>query len=116
MIGAWFPTSEWVVISFVRFVAIFLIVYFLAIVIYWFNRTGEILSLRSAFRMMIQLTRWFPKILFHRVRIFPARLRRKKVDAYPALNNTPKPLPTLSKKTVSNKNKRKNLKSTERKK
>ena len=107
MFGAWFPSSEWIVISLIRFVAVFLIVYFLAVVIYLFNRTGKIPSLRVAWRIMLQLARWFPKILIHRVKIFPARLRRKKVDAYPSLNIPSPRVQAGSKKSYSKKKKNK---------
>lgn len=107
MFGAWFPHSEWIVISLVRFVIIFLIVYFLAVVIYWFNRTGKIPSLRVTWRIMLQLARWFPKILIHRVKIFPARLRRKNVDAYPSLNIPSPRVRAGSQKSYSKKKKNK---------
>ena len=107
MLGAWFPASEWIVISLTRFIAVFFIVYFLAVVIYWFNRTGKIPSLRVVWRTMLQLARWFPKILIHRVKIFPARLRRKEVDAYPALNTSSSRAKVVSKKSSSKKKKNK---------
>lgn len=107
MFGAWFPNSEWLVFSLIRFLVVFLIVYFLAIVIYWFNRTGKIPSLRVAWRIMIQLARWFPKILIHRLKIFPARLRRKNVDAYPSLNIPSSRVRAASKKSSSKKKKNK---------
>lgn len=107
MLGAWFPASEWIVVSLARFIVVFFIVYFLAIVIYWFNRTGKIPSLRVVWRTMLQLARWFPKILIHRVKIFPARLRRKEVDAYPSLTISPSRAKAVSKKSSSKKKKNK---------
>jgi hypothetical protein len=85
MIGSWFPSLDMFVVSVIRFVAVFVVLYFLAIVIYWFNRAGKVPSLRVIWRTMIQLARWFPKILVHRIRIVPARIRKKSVSAYPEL-------------------------------
>ncbi len=86
MIGTWSPNLVDTFIIWARFIAVFIVLYFLAIVIYWFNRTGKIPPLRVVWRSMIQLAKWFPKILVHRIKIVPSRIRRKKVDAYPALN------------------------------
>lgn len=88
MIGAWFLDSQNILLSVVRLLAVFLVLYFLAVTIYWFNRTGKVPSLRVIWRTMIQLAKWFPRILIYRVRIVPARIRRKKVNAYPDLPNS----------------------------
>ncbi len=74
-----------ILFSIVRVLLLLFVLYFLAVVIYWFNRTGRVPSLKFIWRMMVQLFKWFPKILFHRIKITPARLRRKKVSAYPEL-------------------------------
>lgn len=101
MIGSWSPFPEAIVLSLVRFVAIFIILYFLAIVIYWFNRTGKVPSLRVIWRIMLQLAKWFPRILVHRIKIVPARIRKKTHSPYPELG-----LSRVSKKKKSRARKR----------
>ncbi len=85
MIGAWSFNIAVFLPSLFRFVAVFLVLYFMAVVIYWFNRTGKVPSLRVVWRTMIQLAKWFPRILFHRIKIVPARIRKKNYNAYPEL-------------------------------
>lgn len=78
--------------TFVRGIIIFLILYFLSVALYWYNRSGKIPPFRTIIRMMLQWAKWFPRILVHRVKIVPDRVRKKKVSPYPNLakNNSSK--------------------------
>lgn len=86
MIGAWPVDGSLLLWTIVRGIIVFFILYFLSVALYWYNRTGKIPSFRMILRMMIQLAKWFPRILVHRVKIVPARVRKKAHSPYPELN------------------------------
>ncbi|MEK6902100.1 MAG: hypothetical protein AABX02_00735 [archaeon] len=77
-------------ITLIRFLFVLFLVFFLSCVWYWFLRTKRIPSLALVLRTMLYSTKWFPKILVHRVRILPARVRRivkrsdETIPAFPA--------------------------------
>ncbi len=98
MIGSWSSSPTDILLLLVQLVLIIFVLYFLAIMIYWFNRTGKVPSFSFILKNMVQLAKWFPKILVHRVKMVPARLRKKKVQPYPELSIQKKKKVTKKKK------------------
>ncbi|MEK6821176.1 MAG: hypothetical protein AABY11_02130 [archaeon] len=74
-------------VLFIAFLALFL-----SIMIYWFNRTGKVPSLKIIFKIIVLSTLAFPRIFFHRIKTAPRRLLHRvhpkkfsPATAYPAL-------------------------------
>jgi hypothetical protein len=106
MIGAWSVDLSLLFWTFVRGIIVFFILYFLSVALYWYNRTGRIPSFRMIIRMMVQLAKWFPHILVHRVKIVPARVRKKAHHAYPELGIASMPKTKILSKKKSRSRKR----------
>lgn len=106
MLGAYSLASGDFLSTFVLFFFLFFVLLFLSVVLYWFNRTHRVPSLRLVGHTMLVSLRTFPRIIAHRVGSIPGRIRHRLNSSHPK----PSPYPASKTNRVSTKTIKKKLK------